>query len=103
MGAAEAAECTKALQTRWEAAMTEAMQVYRLLLHLGAKEPDQPTLCRIVKNASELTATGQEYLPACDPLDAGRSQIFLARLKEKLAQTDTSPCSMPARAGAGKK
>lgn len=103
ISAAQAAECTKTLHLRWEEAMTEAMQINRVLLKLGAKDPDQQTLCRIVKSATELSTVGKEYFPACDPLDEGRRRIVLTKMEELLAKTDPSVCSKSGKVGSGKR
>jgi hypothetical protein len=100
---AQAAECTKALTLRWEEAMTEAMQLRRLMLKLGPQDPDREIQCRIVKNVTELLVVGKEYFPACDPLDKDRRRITLSKMEALLAKTDTSVCSKLGNGGWGKK
>jgi hypothetical protein len=90
LGQVRAAECTQSLQRRWENAMAEAMQIHRILVRLRTIEPDQATLCRIAKNATELSALRKDYFSACDPLDAGRHRAGLIKMEEKLAEIDTS-------------
>jgi hypothetical protein len=99
--AAQAAECTKTLQTRWEAAMGEAMQLRQLLLKVD--DPDRQTLCRIVKNATELSTVGKDYFPACDPLDEDGRRVVLTKVEALLTQTDPSVCSPTGKSGSGKK
>ena len=82
--------------------MAEAMQIERLLVQSRTIEPDTATLCRIVKNATELLAVGKDYFSACDPLDSGRRQILLTKMEALLAKTDASPCLKTQR-GTGKK
>jgi len=98
-----AAECSSAIHRRWESAMAEAMQIDRVLVRSQTIEPDTATLCRIVKNATELLAAGKDYFSACDPLDSGRRQIILIKMEALLAKTDASPCLKPAQRGTGKK
>ena len=102
-GAAHAAECTKSLQVRWEEAMAEAMQISRMLLRIRGNEPDRPTLCRVLKNATELSTIGKEYFLACDPLNDDGRRVVLLRMEQKLAMIDPSVCTKPAKAGPGKK
>lgn len=83
--------------------MAEAMQLRRLLLKVGPKDPDREFLCRIVKNATELLVVGKEYFPACDPLDEDGRRITLSKMEAMLAKTDPSVCSKTGRVGPGKR
>ncbi|WP_445503861.1 hypothetical protein [Microvirga sp. G4-2] len=97
--AAPAIECTKALQARWEAAMGEAMQLRKI--HF--KDLDQPTLCRITKNANELIEAGKDYFPACDPLDDDGRRVVLTKMETLLENADPSVCSPVGKNGREKK
>jgi hypothetical protein len=83
--------------------MAEAMQIRRLMIQSRTPEYDQKTLCRILKNATELSQAGKEYFPACDPHGASRGHVLITEIESGLAKEDISSCLRPAKAGAGKK
>jgi hypothetical protein len=101
-GAAQA-ECSVAVQKRWENAMRELTQLERLPWR-ERYNPDNIALqCRMKDVLVETSAAAKEYFHACDPLRADRAHVAVEHVKGALAQFDASRCSKSQAASARKK
>ena len=74
-GAAHAAECTPALESRWKAATREDARGAQTVDREAKKgsKASKAVICKVVRSVPNLLKAAREYYDACDPEEAQRA------------------------------
>ncbi len=99
------AECSVAVQKRWENAMTEVMQIERLRVRMKWEEQTTNVAlqCRLRDALVEISAAARDYFPACDPHVADQAHVAVLKSEDALGKFDASICAKPKATSAKKK
>lgn len=98
--AAQAAQCTRGVESRWNAAKSEdarGAQVVEREAKKGAKA-SKDAICKVVRTVPNLLKAAREYYEACDP---GEAQAAIAPIEAHAAQAAAfyeANCLAPRRA-----
>jgi hypothetical protein len=84
-GAARAAQCTSAVESRWNAAMREdarGAQIVEREAKKGAKA-SKDAICNVLRTVPNLLKAARDYYEACDP---GEAQAAIAPIQAHAEQ-----------------
>lgn len=99
----QAAECSVAIQKRWESSMQEISQIEKIPWRTRYDESNAALQCRMREALVEISMAAKDYFPACDPHLAGRAHVVVVKAEDALAKFDASKCVKPRATSAKKK
>lgn len=100
LGTAQGAECSVAVQKRWEHAMQEISQIEKIPWRMRYDETNTALQCRMRDALIEISSAAKEYFPACDPFRADRAHVLGVKAEDALGKFGVSKCAKPQPASA---
>ena len=94
VGAAHAAECTPAVESRWNAATREDARVAQIVdreAKKGAKA-NKTAVCKAARSVPNLLKAAREYYEACDPENAAAAIALIQEHADEAAAFYQANC-----------